>query len=312
MNELFRGYATGVVEKAKSRGDLAQLHAEVSSVRSFFASNPQLSYIMSDPALGFRTRQSIGQDLLKPRIGDLSWKLVLFAIRNDTAVDFISDLEWTYQRLATEVDSLAANKVSTPIVDPNVGRSLSKQRLEGYAAASFDGLDESSLINIEDELFRLARILESSKELQVSLSDTQFPMSLRESIILELLKNRVSETTTRLVRYALDTSNGRNLVGLLDFLSYRASVERGARVAEVYSVTDLDDDQKQRLSQALEQVVGHHVDIRIVEDKSLLGGIMAIVGDTVIDDSIRYRLHQLRNALTSVQSNNGSNGDGHE
>lgn len=312
MNELLRGYATGVIEKAKSRGDLAQLHAEILSVRSFFASNSQLSYVMSDPALGFRTRQSIGQDLLKPRIGDSSWQLILFAIRNNVATEFMSDLEWLYVKLATEAGSLGPDEVLMPTADPAVGRFLAKQRLEGYAAANYDGLDESSLINVEDELFRLARIIESCKELQSSLSDVQFPLELRESIILDLLKDRASEITTRLVSYALYATNGRNLVGLLDFLSDRASIERGARVAEVHSVTDLDDNQKQRLGQALEQVVGHHVDIRIVEDKSLLGGIMAVVGDTVIDDSIRYRLNQLRTALTSVQSNSGSNGDGDE
>ena len=68
-------------------------------------------------------------------------------------------------------------------------------------------------------------------------------------------------------------------------------------VAEVRSAIPLSDDQVTRLAEALRKSTGKHVDVRVVIDQSVKGGLVARVGDTVIDGSVRRRLEQLRNAL---------------
>src|ERR1700738_2928321 len=51
------------------------------------------------------------------------------------------------------------------------------------------------------------------------------------------------------------------------------------------------------LAEALSRATGKRVSIKEVVDPSVLGGVVAIIGDTVIDASIRHRLEQLREAL---------------
>jgi F-type H+-transporting ATPase subunit delta len=65
----------------------------------------------------------------------------------------------------------------------------------------------------------------------------------------------------------------------------------------VRSAVPLTDDQRDRLAKALEDATGKRVEIKVVVDPSVLGGIVAQVGDTVIDGSVRRRLDQLKNAL---------------
>ena len=60
---------------------------------------------------------------------------------------------------------------------------------------------------------------------------------------------------------------------------------------------DLSDDQKTRLAAALQTAVGKPVDVRVVIDPSVLGGLVAQVGDTVIDGSVRRRLDLLKQAI---------------
>ena len=52
-----------------------------------------------------------------------------------------------------------------------------------------------------------------------------------------------------------------------------------------------------RLKAALTNATGKQVNLKVIVDSSVLGGIVATVGDTVIDGSVRRRLEQLRNAL---------------
>jgi F-type H+-transporting ATPase subunit delta len=73
--------------------------------------------------------------------------------------------------------------------------------------------------------------------------------------------------------------------------------EANKEVAEVRSAIDLNDDQRKRLAEALGQATGKQVEVKVVVDPSVLGGIVAQVGDTVIDGSVRGRLDQLKNAF---------------
>ena len=68
-------------------------------------------------------------------------------------------------------------------------------------------------------------------------------------------------------------------------------------MAEVRSAIALTDDQKSRLADALGKATGKQVEVKVIIDPSVQGGLVAQVGDTVIDGSVRRRLEQLRNAL---------------
>jgi F-type H+-transporting ATPase subunit delta len=68
-------------------------------------------------------------------------------------------------------------------------------------------------------------------------------------------------------------------------------------VGEVRTAIPLDDEQRRRLTEALERATGKKIELKVIVDPSVVGGIVARVGDTVIDGSIRHRLEQLREAL---------------
>jgi F-type H+-transporting ATPase subunit delta len=76
-----------------------------------------------------------------------------------------------------------------------------------------------------------------------------------------------------------------------------SAAEANKEVAEVRSAVPLTADQRDRLAKALEDATGKQVEVKVVVDPSVLGGIVAQVGDTVIDGSVRHRLDQLKNAL---------------
>lgn len=63
------------------------------------------------------------------------------------------------------------------------------------------------------------------------------------------------------------------------------------------SAVALTDDQQDRLKAALANATGKQVNLKVIVDPSILGGIVATVGDIVIDGSVRTRVDQLKSRL---------------
>jgi F-type H+-transporting ATPase subunit delta len=175
---------------------------------------------------------------------------------------------------------------------------MSDPRIEGYARALFEvARAEGTLDEVEDELFRFARSYESSDELRTALSDEQIPAAKRQAIVEDLLGGKATATTTQLVSMVIGAGRARELPAIVDRLVARASSSKNLEVAEVRSAVPLTADQQTRLAAALANATGKQVNLKVVVDPSVLGGLVATVGDTVIDGSVRTRLDQLKSRL---------------
>lgn len=175
---------------------------------------------------------------------------------------------------------------------------MTDDRSHAYAEALLAvARSESSLAEVEDELFRVARLLESNDELRTTLTDAQLPVSRRQQIVEDLLGGIANPTTTALVSMVVGTGRARDLPAIIDALVRLSAAEGNREVAEVRSAVDLTDDQKQRLSAALEAKTGKKVELKVIIDPTVLGGLVAQVGDTVIDGSVKTRLQQLKTAF---------------
>jgi len=171
-------------------------------------------------------------------------------------------------------------------------------RNDAYAAALLEiAKAEGSLETIEDELFRFARTLEGNDELRTTLSDPTIPVERRQAIVDQLLGGRASPITTALVSFVVGAGRSRNLPDIIDRLVARAAEERREAVAEIRTAYPLDPERRQKLVEALEKATGKHISMKEIIDPSVLGGVVATVGDTVIDGTVRHRLEQLRESL---------------
>lgn len=171
-------------------------------------------------------------------------------------------------------------------------------RLDAYASALFEvAKGEGSLDTVEDQLFKVARTIEANDELRKTLSDQAIPVDRRQGIVEDLLGGRALPITTALVSFVVGAGRGRDLPAIIDRLVERAAEERHEAVAEVRSSIPLDDGQRQRLADALSRRTGRKVAVKVIVDPDVLGGLVAQIGDTVIDGSIRTRLNQLKEAL---------------
>jgi F-type H+-transporting ATPase subunit delta len=175
---------------------------------------------------------------------------------------------------------------------------VSDERIDGYARALFEvARAEGTLDEVEDELFRFARSYESSDALRNAMTDEHVPAARREAIVEDLLGGRATPTTVQLVSMVVGAGRGRDLPAIIDRLVLRASAAKQLDVAEVRTAVALTDDQQARLKAALENATGKRLNVKTIVDPSVIGGVVATVGDTVIDDTVRTRIDQLKSRL---------------
>ena len=156
---------------------------------------------------------------------------------------------------------------------------------------------EGDLSAFTDELLTVARTIEGSDELSQTLSDTTIPAARRQQIVEDLLGGRATTSTVNLVSLVVANGRVRDLRQIAEAVTAIGAAETGRQVAVVRSAVELTDDQKQRLATALQSAVGRPVDVRVEIDPAVLGGLVATIGDTVIDGSVRRRLDQLKQAI---------------
>ena len=173
----------------------------------------------------------------------------------------------------------------------------SRHRVSGYAAAVFETVTVADLEEIEDQLFRFARTVESNRRLRSALGDRDLPVEVRQQVIDQLLGDQVLPATRRLAAYAVRGGRARDIVATLDALVEDAARARGWRVARVQAADEVGETQRRDLSEALARLAGNPVDLQVTVDPELLGGVVVQVGDLLVDSSTRHRLDELKEHL---------------
>lgn len=167
--------------------------------------------------------------------------------------------------------------------------------IQGYAHALFNIVKaEGQLEKVEDELFHFGKLLDANYELKRVLSEGNIDRAQREKVLDDLLAQKASPHTLSLLKFIMDQGRARQLPQILEQVSQLAAEARQSVVAEVRTAIPLEARQREELAAALSKATGKKVAIKELIDPSVIGGIAAKVGDTVIDGTVRRRLEQLK------------------
>ena len=174
-------------------------------------------------------------------------------------------------------------------------------RLAGYGAAIYEvAKAEGQLERVERELFTIARTFATSNELRDALTNPQLPVERKQGIIDDLIGGRASTFSVAFVSFVVEVGRARDLPAIIDAFIGRAAESRAKAVAEIRSAVPLDPEVLERLGAALAHATGKDLELKAIVDPSVIGGVVARVGDIVIDGSVARRLASLREAMKSA------------
>jgi len=170
-----------------------------------------------------------------------------------------------------------------------------------YAKALFQLATEAGQVaQVRGDLDALAALLVASPELAGVLLQPLRPVAERRRV-LEAVAERMGAGALLRHFYQVLIAHRR----LVDIEAIRAEFSRladeqaGLRRAQVRTARPLTDSQLERLRRALAARIGQDVELEVEVDPELLGGLVAQVGDLLLDGSVRTQLRQLRSSLAS-------------
>ncbi len=234
------------------------------AVAALLGREPSLRRALTDPASAPESRRGLVDALL----GEQLTALPLLVLRELVAERWSSSAD-----LHEAVELLAATAALT-------------------AAEGEGKLDE-----VEDELFRFARLLEREPALRAALTDPGLPTDRKSALLADLLGGRAQPASARLIEIAVTRPRGRSLEAALEDLVELAAGRRQRYVAQVRVARPLAEDQAERLAASLGRIYGREVALQVDVDASVLGGIEARVGDEIIDGTVQRNLSNVRRSL---------------
>lgn len=247
-----------------SAAEITELAEDLFGVADMLDRESALRRALADASTDPKAREDLARALLTPRLGVRGLPVVVEAVR----------ARWSSSRdLLRGLERLA-----------RVALLVQAERAERLDA-------------VEDELFRLGRIIGGQPDLERLLSDPTANRDGKAAVVDELVDGKVEPVTHRLVRQLVVHSRGQRVSERLEELAELSARRRERSVAHVRSATPLSEEQQQRLQAALRRIYSRPIAVHLEVDPEVGGGLVIRVGDEVIDGSTTGRLRALRRDL---------------
>ena len=168
-----------------------------------------------------------------------------------------------------------------------------------YARAIF-GLSEGAPAHAKflDEVRALTAEITGNPELTRAVLTPIHPRVERKGVVREVAKKLgISVEIAATAEILVDENRLQLLPALGDALQQLCDKEAGRVSARVTSAHPLDADAQRKIREALSRRVNADVAIEWAVDPALIGGVVARIGDMLLDGSIRTQLQQLEETL---------------
>ncbi|MEW5798146.1 MAG: ATP synthase F1 subunit delta [Bacteroidota bacterium] len=183
---------------------------------------------------------------------------------------------------------------------------MSNQRVaQRYASALMELTNEQKKpAVIADDLQTVLDIVDGSRELKNVLASPIIPKEKKRAILREVFKKKVGDLVAGYIDAMVVKGRESLLHEILKQYFVLRDEELGILRVKVKTSAEFSTKQEKDLQKQLETMTKKNVEITFSLDKSIKGGFIARVGDTVLDGSVKRQLEILRVKLKEGSFNN--------
>jgi len=167
-----------------------------------------------------------------------------------------------------------------------------------YAKALLDVLYPANAEIGLDQLVRFSALLESEPQMRQLFENPTVAADRRKAVFGKIADSLAYQSFVRNFLNLLIERNRLDLLGdIVNAYQKLLDEKLGLVRAHITSATPLDSVQQKELAAKLENVTGKQVRVELSVDPSLIGGVVAQVGSTIYDGSIRQQLQAFKHRL---------------
>jgi F-type H+-transporting ATPase subunit delta len=161
-----------------------------------------------------------------------------------------------------------------------------------YAKALFNlAQDDDKVEQYGQELDGFVRLLGELPDLANAMQNPLYAEAARKAVFRSIAeKVGLSPIIMSFINLLIEKKRVQNIAEIAEF--YHRLIDAHANIAraQIKAATELNEDVVQEIAQTLEKMTGKHVVVEFQQDSSLIGGIVAKIGDVVLDGSVRRQL----------------------
>jgi len=168
-----------------------------------------------------------------------------------------------------------------------------------YASALYDLAAEKKLVDpVLEDLSNLKNMLKDNKELSLVIKSPLITSIDKLNIFESLLKKiNANELTSTFLKVIEKNKRFSNLTSIItQFISIN-SQKRGDVLADITSADELNDEQKNNITNQLKSILGDKLSLSFDVDKNIMGGLIVKVGSKMIDTSLANKINKLKIAM---------------
>lgn len=168
-----------------------------------------------------------------------------------------------------------------------------------YAKALFNLAQEQGQIEqYGQELDEFVRLFGELPDLADAIQNPLYPEATRKSVFMAVAdKVQMSPIMLSFMSLLVEKKRVQNLGEIKEY--YHKLIDEHANIARarIKAATRLDDQSIQNIAESLEKMTGKKIAIEFEQDPELIGGVLAQIGDLVLDGSVRRQLLNIKESL---------------
>ncbi|HKE41882.1 MAG TPA: F0F1 ATP synthase subunit delta [Casimicrobiaceae bacterium] len=166
-----------------------------------------------------------------------------------------------------------------------------------YAEAVFALAQEQNTLSVWAEMLKLAGEVAADPQMRNALDNPKLAKDAKESLFLSVCGDRLNADGKNFIRVLIEAERVELLPEIRELYGTLKDEADGVARAHISSAFPLEDSQLAALKATLERRFGKKIETTISVDPELIGGAKIVVGDTVIDASVRGELQAMTNHL---------------
>lgn len=167
-----------------------------------------------------------------------------------------------------------------------------------YAKALFSlGKEQGKTESYSEALGAIAELYKD-ESVENALINPLYPLDARQKVMAKIAELAKADTIlTRFLNLLLEKKRADILPDIAHEMQVMVDQEQNISHGSVVSAIELDGALKEKIQQTLEKITGNKVILEVSVDPSIIGGIVAKVGDLVLDGSIKTQLNGLKESI---------------
>ena len=179
---------------------------------------------------------------------------------------------------------------------------IAQEVAKKYARALFMSVVEKGLVDqAEDQFLALRPVVVDDDSLLNFLTAPQIPEDKKASLVRSVFGEKVDRLILEFLLVLVDKHRVSFLPEIIDEFDRLVKVEKGVLKATVITAVPLAEAEQKQLTKELAAKTGLKVELDLKVDPSIIGGMIVILHNEIIDGSIRHYLETIEEQLSSVR-----------